>query len=116
MVDAMQVETPGANPSADAFEQAKAGFRSVISAEDDSNSYLKPLTEILKAEGDIPSDLHATEEHMKKLKHHYTELLTKKRFMECVKSNAIEESAELSAELDLKIADAKREAKVCARA
>jgi hypothetical protein len=110
-LDTVELQRLGANPSVASFDKAVAGFGAFVVSADDSESYRVPLTEMLQSEGDVEGDLLATHEHLKKLKFNYTELYTKKRFLECVASGDVEESAELSAELDLQIAGAKRNSK-----
>eukprot|EP01051_Picozoa_sp_SAG22_P009350 SAG22_NODE_773_length_7297_cov_102.041539_2_plen_379_part_00 len=66
-----------------------ADLRAFVDQEnDDPHEYVKPLKEYLQTEGDIKGDLQATEEHLKKLKFTYVELLTKERFLGQVSETA----------------------------
>lgn len=90
-------------------------LRAFISpSEDDPTEYVKPLKEYLLTEGDLKGDLAATEEHLKKLKFTYIELLTKELFLGHVASGGVDSEAfsvGRSNELDETLAKAKRSAK-----
>ena len=111
-LDTVTLQRTASAPSVDGMERAIAAFHGFVEEGDDSNMYLEPLREFLHAEGDIVGELGQTDEHLKKLKFNFTESYTKARFVERVVNGDIAESAELDAELDIKIADAKKQSKV----
>eukprot|EP01052_Picozoa_sp_SAG31_P017360 SAG31_NODE_1184_length_9496_cov_7.198680_7_plen_318_part_00 len=88
-----------------------AALRDFINTEDDPDEYIKPLKEYLLTEGDISGDLAATEEHLKKLKFTYVELLTKQLFLGHVTSGSGDASVARSNEIDEMLAKTKRVAK-----
>ena len=98
-MDTVELNHAAANPSLAGHEKALAGFRSFLQPGDDSESHRVPLKEMLDAEGDIAGDVLSTEEHLKKLKFNYTEICTKRRWVQAVQTGQIDESAEQSAEL-----------------
>jgi hypothetical protein len=77
----------------------------------DKNKSTCLLQEYLASEGDIRNDLSATEDHLKKLKFTYIEMLTKSKFLEKTVAGDIATNVEGNVAIDQKLAKEKRRAK-----